>query len=101
MIELSDETGIQRAVKQGCVAYPTLFNLYKETIFSHRYADDTAILAGNEKELSELTCEINEVGKQFGMKINIKKTKAMGVSKKQNSPKINISLGGQHIEWVT
>ena len=43
-----------------------------------RYADDTALLAGNEKELSELISKINEVGKQFGMKINIKKTKANG-----------------------
>ena len=51
-----------------------------------RYADDTALLAGNEKELSDLTSKINEVGKQFGMKINIKKTKAMVVSKKPNSP---------------
>ena len=38
------------------------------------HADDTALLAGNKKELSELTSKINEVGKQFGMKINIKKT---------------------------
>ena len=28
-----------------------------------RYADDTALLAGDEKELSELTGKINEVGK--------------------------------------
>ena len=39
-----------------------------------RYADDTALFAGNEKELIELSSKINEVGKQFGMKINIKKT---------------------------
>ena len=66
-----------------------------------RYADDAALLAGNEKELSDLTRKINEVGKQFGMKINIKKTKAMVVSKKPNSPKINIAIDGQHIEQVT
>ena len=65
-----------------------------------RYADDTALLAGNEKELTELTSKIKEV-KQFGMKINIKKTKAMVVSKKPNSPKINIAIDGQHIEQVT
>ena len=34
-----------------------------------RYADDTALLAGNEKQLPELTSKINEFGKQFGMKI--------------------------------
>ncbi len=61
----------------------------------------TALLAGNENDLSELSSKINKVGKQFGMKINIKKTKAMVVSKKPNSPKINIAIDGQHIEQVT
>ena len=59
------------------------------------------ILAGNEKELSELIRKINEVGKQFLMKINIKKTNAMVVSKKPNSPKINIAIDGEQIEQVT
>ena len=62
---------------------------------------DTALLAGNEKELSELMSKINEVGKQLGMKINIKKSRAMVVSKKPNSSKINIAIDGQHIEQVT
>ena len=120
MNELSDEIRKQRGVRQGCVASPTLFNfnLYTEKIFKHiinmkgvnvggnnfnnlRYADDTAILAGNEKEFTELTSKINEVAKQFGMKINIKKTKAMVVSTTPNSPKINIAIDGQHIEQVT
>ena len=118
MNELSEEIRIQRGVRQGCVASPTLFNLYTKKIFRHiinmkcvnvggrnynnlRYADDTALLAGNEKELSELISKINEVGKQFGRKINIKKTQAMVVSKKPNSPKINIAIDGEQIEQVT
>ena len=36
-----------------------------------RYADDTALLAWNEKELSEFTSNINEVGKQFRMKAKL------------------------------
>ena len=117
MKELSEEIRIQRGVRQECVASPTLLNFYTEKNFRHiinmkgvnvggtnynnlRYADDTALLAWNEKELSDLTSKINEIGKQFGMKIN-KKTKAMVVSKKPNSPKINIAIDGQHIEQVT
>ena len=118
MNELSEEIRIQRGVRQGCVASPTLFNVYTEHNFRYiinmkgvnvggtnynnlRYADDTALLPENEKELSDLTSKINEVGKQFGMKINIKMTKAMVVSKKPNSPKINIAIDGHHIEQVT
>ena len=44
--------------------------------------------------------KINEVGKQFRMKININKTKAMVVSKKPNSPKIKIAIDGEQIEQV-
>ena len=35
------------------------------------------------------------------MKINIKKTYAMVVSTKQNSPKVDIAIDGQHIVQVT
>ena len=73
-----------------------------KTYNNHRYSDDTALLTGNEKELSVLTSKIYVFGKQFGigMKI-IKKTKARVVRKKPTSPKINIAIDRQHIEQVT
>ena len=36
MNELSDEIRIQRGVRQGCVASPTLFNLFTETTTNRR-----------------------------------------------------------------
>ena len=35
MNELSEDIRIQRGVRQGCVATPTLFNLYTDNIFTH------------------------------------------------------------------
>ena len=35
MNELSDDIRIQRGVRQGCVAYPTHFNLYTDNICRH------------------------------------------------------------------
>ena len=89
---LSDEIRIQRGVIQVCIVSPTFFNEYTEhnlktttikmngvnvggTNHNHlRHADDTALLAGNGQELSPLIGKMNEVGKQFGIKINIEKT---------------------------
>jgi len=53
-----------------------------------RYADDTALLAGNEEQLKEILVRVNETGKQFGMKMNAKKTK----SKTCPSPRIHKSI---------
>ena len=79
MNDLSEEIRIQRGIRQGCFASPIISNLYTEKIFRHiinmkgvnmggtnynnlRYANNTALLAGNENELSELISKINEVG---------------------------------------
>ena len=40
-------------------------NVGGKTYSNLRYADATVLFAGNEKELTELTSKINEVGKQF------------------------------------
>ena len=47
-----------------------------------RYADDTALMAESETELQRIVDRVNEVGKEFGMKINVKKTKTMVVNRK-------------------
>ena len=47
-----------------------------------------------------LANRVNEEGKHFGMKMNIKKTKTMVISRKVEIPKVNITLDGKPIEQV-
>jgi len=42
-----------------------------------RYADDKAVVASSQKRLQELINRLNTVTKEYGMKINVKKTKVM------------------------
>ena len=57
-----------------------------------RYADDTAITAENENKLQTLAERVNEESKHFGMKMNIKKTTTMVISKKREKPNVKIEL---------
>jgi len=41
-----------------------------------RYADSQAVVASSEKGLQQLMDRLNTVTKEYGMKLNVKKTKA-------------------------
>ena len=96
---------------------PSLFNLYTEKIFREiedmegvnvggyninnlRYADDTSLLGLEEQKLLNLLTTVNDKGKPYGMEINVKKTKLMVASNKQETPKVRISLHGTAIVKV-
>jgi len=49
-----------------------------------RYADDKAVVASTQKELQNLMDRLNAVTKKYGMKINVKKTKVMCISRTGN-----------------
>ena len=88
---------IGKGVRQGCILSLCLFNLYAEYIMrnagleeaqagikmagrniSHlRYADDTTLMAGSEKELKSLLMKVKEESEKVGLKLNIQKTKIM------------------------
>ena len=114
---VTSEFKIRKVVRQGCVLSSSLFNLYTEKIFKAvgvmkgvavggasisilRYADDTAQLICNEKDLQDLVTAVNDKGKPYGMEMNVMKTKTMVISRSKQAPKINISFEGKPIEQV-
>ena len=115
---LTQEFNIAKGVRQGGVLSPMLFNIYVEKIFqialegvdtgikingkpinNIRYADDTAILANNLEDLQDILDRVTEVGEQFGLSINITKTKMMIISR-QEFNNINLTINGEAIERV-
>ena len=105
---------IGKAVHQGCILSPPLFNFYAEHIMRNagleetqagikiagrninnlRYADDTTLMAENE-ELNSLLMKVKEESEKVGLKLNIQKTKIMAAS-----PITSWQIDGETVETV-
>ncbi|GFR71731.1 retrovirus-related Pol polyprotein LINE-1 [Elysia marginata] len=84
----TEDTMIQRWVRQRCILSPSLFDLYSEYLLQEaisktsgllingvninniRYADDTVILAESEEQLQAMLDRIIDKCKEYGMEIN-------------------------------
>ena len=96
---------------------PLLFNIYAEAMMEEalegieegikiggillkdvRFADDQSMVAGSEIGLQKIMDSLTVTAERYGMKINIKKTKVMRVSKKGGE--INITINGTKLEQV-
>ncbi|KAF6200405.1 hypothetical protein GE061_006708 [Apolygus lucorum] len=64
-----------------------------------RYADDTALIARSQEELQELINRVEMVGETYGIRINVKKTKFMVVSRTEQQTAC-LSVGMEPIERV-
>ena len=91
---------IGKAVHQGCVLSPCLFNFYAQYIMRNagleeeqagikmsgrninklRYSDDTTLMGESEEELESLLIKVKEESEKVGLKLNIQKTKTMASS---------------------
>ena len=115
--EFSDEGELGRGVRQGCCMSPLLFNIYAEAMMEEamegieegvkiggkllkdvRFADDQGMIASREAGLQKIMDSLNATALRYGMKINIKKTKVMKVSREGGT--INITINGLKIEQV-
>ena len=122
--EATDRTGhektdwfqIGKRVRQGCILSPWLFNLYAEHIRRNaglqeaqagikivrrninnlRYADDTILMAENEKELKSLLMKVKVESEKVGLKLNILKTKMMA-----SGPITSWQIDGETVETVS
>ena len=111
--EHTSEFEIVKGARQGCIVSPHLLVTYIEkgmrdseassfgitvgstAISNLQYAGDTALIENSKEALENLTKNVNEVGKQLNLKLNVKKTKLMVAGSLQEEQ--NITIDGKKL----
>ena len=109
------DTQIKKEVRQGCVLSSDLFNLYSEitlrgindfegikvngvNINNIRYADDTVLISTSPRELQKMLIELEKIGEQYGMSLNVNKRECLVVTKLETVPRFTLFLKGNSIK---
>jgi hypothetical protein len=74
------------------------FKIGRQIVHIVKYADDLELLAKEEKVLQDMINKLIEIGRCYGMKMNVEKTKVMRISR-QPSP-IKIMIDQKQLENV-
>ena len=61
----------------GLEEAPAGIKTARRNINNHKYADDTTLMTESKKELKSLLMKVKEESEEFGLKLNIQKTKIM------------------------
>ena len=113
--ETTDWFQIGKAVHQGCILSPCLFDLYAEYMMRNagldeaqagikiagrninhlRYAEDTTLMAKSEEKLKSLLIKMKVESEKVGLKFNIQKTKIIA-----SSPITSWQIDGETVETV-
>ena len=64
-----------------------------------RYADDTVLIADTEAKLQTLLTAVHEKSNEYGIRINIRKTETMTISKNPNPPTCHIYIDNTMIKY--
>ena len=107
---------IGKAVHQGCILSPCLFNLHAEYIMRSagleetqaaikiagrninnlRYVDDTTLMAESEGELKSFLMKVKDESERAGLKLNIQKTKIV-----ESCPITSWQIDGETVEIMS
>lgn len=115
----TEPSEVGRGVRQGCSLSPLLFIIYVEMMMIEameeldegikvggnwiqdvRFADDQGMVADTEEGLQKMMDRLVEKAEEYNMKVNVKKTKVMRISR-QGGGKVSLVIGGQCVEQVT